>query len=158
MARYTGTVDAPHSAEEVWHYLADLRSIGEWDPSVESVTLVDGEPRTEGARYELDVRFPRQQHHASPTGSSRRTRPAGWCSELKRTRSSVRDEARIEPAGDGASRVTWDAELRLRGIRKMLDLPLRAFFNRLGQDARNAGWASGSASPHSMGPAPRCAA
>ena len=32
MARYTGTVDAPHSAEVVWHYLADLRSVEEWDP------------------------------------------------------------------------------------------------------------------------------
>ena len=29
MARYTGTVEAPHSAEEVWHYLADLRSVEE---------------------------------------------------------------------------------------------------------------------------------
>ena len=57
MARYTGTVEAPHSAEEVWHYLADLRSVEEWDPSVDEVELVGGEPRTEGARYDLEVRF-----------------------------------------------------------------------------------------------------
>src|SRR5689334_4865490 len=57
MARYTGTVDAPHSAEAVWSYLADLRSIGEWDPSVESVKLTGGEPRTETARYQLEVSF-----------------------------------------------------------------------------------------------------
>jgi len=27
MAKYTGIVDAPHDAEEVWRYLADLRSV-----------------------------------------------------------------------------------------------------------------------------------
>jgi hypothetical protein len=32
--------------------------------------------------------------------------------------------------------VTWDADLRLRGIRRLLDLPLRGIFNRVGEDAR----------------------
>ena len=50
---------------------------------------------------------------------------------------SVRDEARIEPKGPAASSVTWDADLRLRGIRRVLDLPLRAIFHRVGEDARN---------------------
>ena len=52
MARYTGTVEAPHSPQEVWHYLADLRSVKEWDPSVDEVELVGG--RLAG-RFELAV-------------------------------------------------------------------------------------------------------
>ena len=48
----------------------------------------------------------------------------------------VRDEARIDPRGPSASSVTWDADLRLRGIRRLLDLPLRAIFNRVGEDAK----------------------
>jgi hypothetical protein len=49
---------------------------------------------------------------------------------------SVRDEARIEPKGPAASSVTWDADLRLRGVRRVLDLPLRPIFHRVGEDAR----------------------
>ena len=48
----------------------------------------------------------------------------------------VRDEARIDPLGSTASSVTWDADLRLRGIRRLLDLPLRGIFNRVGEDAQ----------------------
>jgi hypothetical protein len=48
----------------------------------------------------------------------------------------VRDEARINPLGPSASRVTWDADLRFRGIRRLLDVPLRAMFNRVGEDAK----------------------
>ena len=50
---------------------------------------------------------------------------------------SVRDEARIEPRGPAASRVTWDADLRLRGVRKVMELPFRVIFRRVGEDAEN---------------------
>ena len=48
---------------------------------------------------------------------------------------SIRDEARIEPAGPAASTVTWNADLRLRGIRRVIDLLLRAALQRIGQHA-----------------------
>ncbi|HSD22911.1 MAG TPA: SRPBCC family protein [Solirubrobacterales bacterium] len=134
MARYTGTVEAPHSAEAVWRYLADLRSVGEWDPSVESVTLIGGEPRTKGARYELEVGFGGGSvtlpYRVVETDPPRRVVFAAQNESV-----SVRDEARIEPVGPNASRVTWDADLRLRGARKVLELPLRVLFKRLGRNA-----------------------
>jgi len=135
MARYTGTIEAPHSAEEVWHYLADFRSVGEWDPSVKDVRLVGGEPRTEGASYELEVAF----HGRSvelPYRIVELDPPHRVVFAAETDSVTVRDEARIEPAGQGASRVTWDADLRLRGIRRVFDLPLRAIFHRVGEDAR----------------------
>ena len=84
MARYTGTIEAPHGAEDVWHYLADLRSAEEWDPSVDEVELTGGEPRTEGARYQVDVRF---AAGASPcrTASSRSIRRTEWFSRPRPT-------------------------------------------------------------------------
>ena len=135
MARYTGMVEAPHSAEDVWHYLADLRSVEEWDPSVEAVELVDGEPRTEGARYELEVRFGRRGINL-PYRVVEVDLPHRVVFEAETESVLVRDEARIEPNGPAASSVTWDADLRLRGIRRVLDLPLRAIFHRLGENAR----------------------
>jgi carbon monoxide dehydrogenase subunit G len=134
MARYTGTVEAPHSAEEVWRYLADLRSVREWDPSVDRVTLVGGEPRTEGARYELDVSF-RGRSITLPYRVVEAEPPHRVVFAAQNEAVLVRDEARIEPVGPDASTVTWDAELRLRGIRKILELPLRAAFNRVGENA-----------------------
>jgi carbon monoxide dehydrogenase subunit G len=134
MARYTGTVDAPHSAEEVWRYLADLRSVGEWDPSVEDVRLVDGEVRTTDARYDLQVNF-RGRTLSLPYRVAEVDPPHRVVFTARSESVTVRDEARIESLGPGSSRVTWDADLRLRGIRRLFELPLRAFFSRLGANA-----------------------
>jgi carbon monoxide dehydrogenase subunit G len=135
MARYTGTVDAPHSAEEVWHYLADLSSIEEWDPSVKDVELVGGEARTEGARYDLEVRV-RGRSIGLPYRVVEVDPPHRVVFAAETASVSVRDEARIEAKGPAASSVIWEANLRLRGIRRLLDLPLRPIFHRLGEDAR----------------------
>jgi carbon monoxide dehydrogenase subunit G len=135
MARYTGTVEGPHSAEEVWHYLADLRSAEEWDPSVDEVELVGGEPRTEGARYDLEVRFGGRGINL-PYRVAEVDPPHRVVFEAETGSVLVRDEARIEPRGPAASSVTWDADLRLRGIGRLLDLPLRAIFHRVGEKAR----------------------
>jgi carbon monoxide dehydrogenase subunit G len=135
MARYTGTVEAAHGAEDVWHYLADLRSVGEWDPSVEGVELVGGEPRTAGARYRLEVGF-RGRSIELPYTITEVDPPHRVVFEAETAAVSVRDEARIEPLGPDESSVTWDAEIRLRGIRRVLDLALRGPFQRLGENAR----------------------
>jgi hypothetical protein len=135
MARYIGTVEAPHSAEEVWHYLADLRSAGEWDPSVERVELTAGEPGAEGASYDLEVRF---RGRTIPLSYRTVTvdPPHRVVFEAATDSVVVRDEARVDRIGETTSRVTWDADLRLRGLRRVLDLPLRALFNQLGEDAK----------------------
>jgi carbon monoxide dehydrogenase subunit G len=135
MARYIGTIEAPHGAEDVWHYLADLRSAVEWDPSVEEVELTGGEPGTEGASYELEVRF-RGRSITVPYRIVEADPPHRVVFEAKTDSVVVRDEARVDPLGQGSSRVTWDADLQLRGLRRLLDLPLRAVFNRIGEDAR----------------------
>jgi carbon monoxide dehydrogenase subunit G len=135
MARYIGTVEAPHGAEQVWHYLADLRSAEEWDPSVDKVELVGGEPRTPGARYDLEVRFGGRSINL-PYRVAEVDAPHRVVFEAETDSVRVRDEARIEPRGPAETRVTWDADLRLRGIRRLLDLPLRAVFHRVGEEAR----------------------
>jgi carbon monoxide dehydrogenase subunit G len=134
MARYTGTVQARHGADEVWDYLADLRSIRDWDPSVDNVELVSGAPGTESARYELEMRF-RGRTLALRYRTVEVDPPHRVVFAADTDSVSIRDEARIEPAGTQTSTVVWDANLRLRGFRKLFELPLRVFFNRLGRDA-----------------------
>jgi carbon monoxide dehydrogenase subunit G len=134
MARYTGIVEAPHSAEDVWHYLADLRSVREWDPSVDHVELVDGEARTESALYELELCF-RGRALTLPYRTAEVDAPHRVVFTAGTDSVSIRDEARIEPLGPSASTVTWNADVRLRGIRRVIDLLLRAPFKRIGQHA-----------------------
>jgi carbon monoxide dehydrogenase subunit G len=133
MARYTGRAEAPHPPEEVWRYLSDLRSVAEWDPSVQDARLVSGEPGTVGARFEVEVSFlggsvtlPYETVVAEP--------PHRVVFEARTDSLSVRDEAMVDPASAG-SEVTWDADLRLMGPRKMLDLLLRVAFERIGRRA-----------------------
>jgi hypothetical protein len=134
MARYTGTVHTRHGADEVWEYLADLRSIRDWDPSVDNAELVGGEPGTETARYELEVRV-RGRTLTLPYRTVEVDPPHRVVFVAETDSISVRDEARIQPAGIQGSIITWDANLRLRGLRRLFELPLRIFFNRLGRDA-----------------------
>ncbi len=135
MARFSGTVNTPKSPDEVWHYLADLRSIREWDPSVEDARLVEGEPGTVGARYELDVRFmgrivtlPYETKAAEP--------PHRVTFEAENGGMSIVDEAVVVPALPGA-RVTWTGALDLRGARRALDPILQLAFGRLGKRAED---------------------
>jgi carbon monoxide dehydrogenase subunit G len=136
MARYTGTATAPHPPEEVWRYLADLRSVAEWDPSVESARLVAGEPRDVGSRYEIRVGFVGGSV-TLPYELVEADSPRRVVFEAETDSISVRDEASIRPAADGGSEVTWDADLRLKGPRRLLDLPLRAAFGRIGSRAEH---------------------
>lgn len=134
MARFTGTVRSPHPAADTWSYLADLRSIAEWDPSVERISLSSGEPRTVDARYELAVSF-LGKTLTLPYATVAAEEPtrvvfAAWTDIV-----TVRDEARVRPLPDGGSSVTWDAELRLRGARRLLNPLLRLAFGRLGDRA-----------------------
>jgi uncharacterized protein YndB with AHSA1/START domain len=133
MANYTGTVSALHPPGEVWRYLADLRSVAQWDPSVAAARLVDGKPGTVGSRFEVDVTFlgrtvtlPYTTVEAEP--------PHHVVFSAETDLVAIRDEARIGPILDGST-VTWDADLQLRGPWRVFDLPLRAAFGRLGDSA-----------------------
>ena len=135
MAHYSATLTTDNRADDVWRYLADLRSITEWDPSVEDARLVEGDPGTVGARYELDVRFlgrtvtlPYETVVAEP--------PHRLVFAAETGAMSIADEAIILPVVSGSS-LTWRASLDLRGGRRLFDPPLRVAFARLGGNAED---------------------
>jgi uncharacterized protein YndB with AHSA1/START domain len=134
MARYTATVTSPHPTAEIWSYLADLRSIAEWDPSIEKARLVSGDPSTVGARYQLEVGF-LGSRVSLPYVAVTVEPPTRLVFTAETESVTVRDEARIRPKADGGTSLTWDAELRLKGARRLLDPLLHLAFNRLGSRA-----------------------
>ncbi len=135
MARYSATLATENRPDDVWRYLADLRSIVEWDPSVEDARLVAGEPGLVGTRFELDVRFlgrtvtlPYETVVAEP--------PHRLVFAAETGGMSITDEAIVLPTVSGSS-LNWRASLELRGVRGLLDPPLRLAFARLGKNAEN---------------------
>ena len=135
MARYTGTVESIHPPEDAWHYLADLRSLAEWDPSVKRVELVTGRPRRPVAAYTLEVAF-LGKTTSLPYRIAEAESPHRIVFTAETDSVHIRDMAEIEPASGGGSKVTWDADLQLRGVRRVFDLPLRVAFSRLGRAAQ----------------------
>jgi carbon monoxide dehydrogenase subunit G len=134
MARYKGTVTSHHPASAVWSYLADLRSVAEWDPSVDEIRLLSGNPGTVGARYQLEVSF-LGNRVSLPYVTVTADPPTRVVFSAETESVVVRDEARVRPLADGGSSVTWDADLRLKAARRLFDPLLRLAFNRLGRRA-----------------------
>ena len=134
MARYRGTVASPYPAADIWSYLADLRSVSEWDPSVEDVRITSGDPGMVGTRYELEVSF-LGRGLSLPYVTVAVDPPTRLVFAAETESISVRDEAQIRPLATGGSSVVWDAELRLNGARRLFDPVLRLAFNRLGARA-----------------------
>lgn len=134
MATYTGTVDSPRAIGDVFDYMADFSNASEWDPaSVESEALNGATPKP-GARYRIVSRF---------LGSE--TELVYEIVELDRPRRVVLraenesvtsvDEISFEQASEG-TRLTYHADLSLKGARRVLDPVLGVAFKRLCERAR----------------------
>lgn len=135
MAHFSATLATENRPDEVWRYLADLRSIVEWDPSVKDARLVEGDPGTVGARYLLDVGFlgrtaalPYEMVEAEP--------PHRLLFAAETDAMSIADEAIVLPTVSGST-LTWRASLRLRRGKRVLDPPLQVAFARLGRNAED---------------------
>jgi dehydrogenase/reductase SDR family member 12 len=135
MARYRTTVDSASPLEETFHYLADFSNAEEWDPGVAEAQRVDDGEIGTGSRFRLVARFlgrdvPMQYEITAFEGPHRVVLEAD-----ERTVRSV-DEIRVETAEDGGTRVTYEADLRLKGpLGGVLDPLLGLVFRRIGDRA-----------------------
>jgi carbon monoxide dehydrogenase subunit G len=137
MARYAATVTSPRPVDEVFDYLADFRSVAEWDPSiVESVHINGDEPIKVGAIYRVTTKTSVSKVVLEYTTTElERPRRIGLRGE---NGSMVAlDTITIEPSGDGGSTVTYSADIQLKGVRKLVDPLLELGFQRIGNKARD---------------------
>lgn len=137
MAKYTTTVGSSLSADEAFDYLRDFATIQQWDPGVARAALIEGEAGQVGARYRVDtVLFGRVTplEYAivvevdSPDGSRRidlRAENGDFVSY---------DVITVRPAA-GGSQVTYDADLALKGFRRLFDPSLWLLFQVIGRRA-----------------------
>lgn len=135
MARYVGTVNTPLSQDEAFDYLADFSSVAEWDPGVVRARALDPDPRRAGARFEVVARFLgrelpleyRTVEFEAPRRLVLRAENANIVSL---------DTIDVRPNPTGGTQVVYDADLSLRGLRRVADPLLGLAFKRVGDRAR----------------------
>ncbi len=133
MAQYHATIETHRSPEEVFAYLSDFSTAQEWDPGVIQAARLGSGPIGTGTQFRLVAKF-----------MGRRTPLTYRIAEYDPPRMvtfvgengtvTSRDQLVFEPAANG-TRVTYDADLQLKGSLRILDLLLQVAFKRTGDRA-----------------------
>ena len=133
MARYRASVDIPQSREEAFAYLSDFSTTREWDPGVVEAERLDGQPVGEGTEFRLVARFLGRMNEL--TYRIVEYDPPHAVTLLGENATVVsRDRITFESSAAG-TRVTYDADLALKGVLRMADPLLALAFNRVGDRA-----------------------
>ncbi len=133
MANYRATLESQLPAEKVFAYLSDFSNTEEWDPSTVRAERVDRGPIREGSEFRLVASFLGREsaiayrvvEYDSPNAVGLRGENATVVS-LDRI---------VVEATDTGSRITYDAELTLKGLLKLADPILGVAFRRVGDRA-----------------------
>ena len=133
MPHFTAVIETPHAIEEVFDRLADFSSAEEWDPGTVRARRLDDGPVAVGSRFELTVTFlGRESTLVYELVELRRPNRIVLVGQNRFARSlDTITLARL----DGATRVTYDAELTLKGLASPFHVLLGPVFDRLGREA-----------------------
>jgi carbon monoxide dehydrogenase subunit G len=133
MARYQATIDTPREREDVFAYLGDFSTAQEWDPGVVEAERLNDAAVGEGTEFRLVAEFLGRKtaltyrivEYDPPRAVTFRGENATVISN---------DRITFEAGGQG-TRITYDADLALKGPLRMADPLLRLAFNRVGDRA-----------------------
>jgi len=134
MARYVVHVRTSMPSAEAFAYMADLSNFAEWDPGVARAEQVEGEGAGPAAAFDVVVKVGiramtlRYDTIAFDDASTTMTVFAenAWLTS--------EDTITVEADGDG-SIVTYDAELKLKGLLGLSDPLLGLTFDQIGDRA-----------------------
>jgi carbon monoxide dehydrogenase subunit G len=133
MARYTAAVDTPRPPGEVFAYLSDFSRTVEWDPGVVEAERLGTAPVGEGSEFRLVADFLGRK--ATITYRIVEYDPPSAVT-FRGENSSVVSLDRITFApSDGGTRITYDADLALKGLLRLADPLLALVFRRVGDRA-----------------------
>lgn len=131
--RYRSHVDVAGDPAEVFAYLADFSHTSEWDPGIaESRRLTDA-PTAVGSRFEVIAVFrgnrQRFEYTVTELEAGRRIVLHG-----EGEKATSEDAIAVEPHGAG-TRVIYEADIRLKGLLRVVEPLLGRTFRELGDDA-----------------------
>lgn len=133
MAHYKASLHTPRQPAEMFAYLSDFSTTEEWDPGVIEAERLGVDPVREGTEFRLLVRFLGRKtpltyrivEYDPPSAVTFRGESSTVVSL---------DRITFEPS-NGGTRITYDADLALKGALKLADPLLRIAFKRVGARA-----------------------
>jgi hypothetical protein len=134
MARYVATVRSRRLMDEAFDYLADFSSVKEWDETAVSARMLGEKPGL-GTEFQVVVRFAgRELPFVYRTTTFERPERLVFRAESSMVISE--DTITFRSGAGGGSEVTYDADLRPKGVLKLADPILALMFKRLGDNAK----------------------
>ena len=133
MAHYTASINTPRPPAETFAYLSDFSTTEEWDPGVVTAERLGDAPIGKGTEFRVVADFLGRK--AALTYRIVQFEP-GSAVTLRGENATVVSLDRItcEPS-DGGTRVTYDADLALKGPLRIADPLLGLAFDRVGDRA-----------------------
>jgi carbon monoxide dehydrogenase subunit G len=133
MARYNASVYSPRPPGEVFAYLSDFSTTAEWDPGVVEAERLGNMPVGEGSEFRVVATF---LHRTTPLTYRIIEYDPPNAVTFRGENSTVvsLDRITFEPS-DGGTRITYDADLALKGPFKVADPLLGLAFKRVGDRA-----------------------
>ena len=134
MARYTATLETPRKRRDVAAYLSDFSTTQEWDPGVVEAQRLDHGPVGLGSRFRVVARF--LGRRAELTYEIVRHDPDELVTLRGENATVVSlDTMRFSDTPEAGTRVSYEADLTLKGPLRALDPLLGLAFNRVGDRA-----------------------
>jgi len=133
MARYMASVDTPLPPDQVFDYLSDFSTTAEWDPGVVEAERLGDTPIAQGSEFRLVADF----LHRKTTLAYRIVeydRPNEVAFRGENASVVSLDRITLE-ASNGGTRITYDAQLALKGAFKLADPVLGLAFRKVGDRA-----------------------
>jgi len=133
MARYRATIDTSRRRDEVFAYLSDFSSAEEWDPGVLEAERLSETAIGEGTEFRLVAEFLGRQNALTYT-IIEYDPPRAVTFRGENATVISKDRITFE-AADWGTRVTYDADLSLKGAFRIADPLLGLAFKRVGDRA-----------------------
>lgn len=131
MARYVDAIDLPVPIDEAFRYLADFSHTAEWDPSVLAAERLTPGEIGEGSRFRVTLGFA-GRHVSLDYEIAAFEPPTRLVLRGANDQLESIDEVSFVPR-EGGTRVTYEARIELRGLRRLADPLVDAVFQHVGR-------------------------
>ena len=132
MARFREVIEVTRSLDEAFAYVADFATAADWDPGIAASRRVSGDGGV-GTRYAVEAEFRGKTlpfaYEVTELQPGRRIVLHG-----EGDRATSDDVITFEPVGDG-TRITYEAELKLKGVLRVAEPFLGGTIETMGRKA-----------------------
>lgn len=133
--RFEREIEVAGDPGDVFAYLADFENTAEWDPGIESARRLTAPPTAVGSRFELVALFrgrrQRLEYVVTELDPGRRIALRG-----EGEKALSEDAISVSAAGaEGRTRVRFEADFRLKGLRRVAEPLIRPLLERMGDEA-----------------------